>query len=480
MYPVVIAMLLVALPAPPTCTCSTEFDALTRMIEEEYVGYHLQRLAGDDDEYVALRDRLRERAMTVGEGECLDMLRELAAWFGDEHLFVLHAPSADSAEAARLAASHDRIDVGELAVRAYLAAHADRLDPIEGIWYDRGERFAVLRDPAGRRGFLAITLESNAASWIPGMVKAEFRHDGDEYDGILYGADHTARRPLEVALRRNGALLHMPPVTWGREYPVVSREQTWLDPVDPRAPTFHRLAAGAVLVTIPSHDPQRAGGALAELVRAHEAELLAATTLVIDVRGNEGGSSYTTRPLAPFYASEQLRPPLVFDGGPSALLASPHAIAEAEENVRRNPNLPQSILDVVEQMKAHPGTLVRLPAFPEYRTEHVHPTPRNVAILIDGGVVSAGEAFVMEAGRSERVTLFGQNTGGVIDYQNVRMRRLCPDGDLLVGMPEYVGGHVLAGHPINGTGLAPHVRLEPGTDWVAAVLDHYRGATTRP
>ena len=43
---------------------------------------------------------------------------------------------------------------------------------------------------------------------------------------------------------------------------------------------------------------------------------------------------------------------------------------------------------------------------------------------MDGAVVSAGEAFVLNAMKNEKVTLFGENTGGVIDYQSVTIVNL--------------------------------------------------------
>lgn len=95
---------------------------------------------------------------------------------------------------------------------------------------------------------------------------------------------------------------------------------------------------------------------------------------------------------------------------------------------------------------------------------------------MDGGAVSAAEAFVLEAARSRRVTLFGANTGGVIDYQTVELDRLaCPARGLLLGYPTIGASADLPAGALNGVGIAPHVRISSNeADWVGSVVDYFR------
>lgn len=470
-----------AVPMAAPCGCLADFDELTRMVEQNYIGFALEVTGGRRAEYERLRTELRVEAERAGDGSCVFVLRRLTDWFGDGHLFVIEAPPADSARSARLAAARERVALGEPEARAYLDANAGRLDPIEGIWYDRGLRVAIVRREGVDREFVGVVLASGDERWEPGMVKAEFRRSVDGYEAILFAADHSPRHPPETRLGRRGALLHLTPDLWGKAWPVTTVEQRRLDPENPRSPTFHRPGDGVVLFSVPSHDPEIARGRLEQLAAAHESEILAARLLVIDVRDDEGGSSLATRPLAPFYSARgEPRPPRVPDGGPSALLASADHIAEAEANVRDNPHLPPAMLAVVDEMRSRPGEVVRLPEglfeTGPFVPPTVHDSPPRVAILIDPGVMSAGEAFALEAARSDRVTLFGQNTAGVIDYQNVRVRPLaCAERGLRLGYPEFAAGRVLEGHRINGSGVAPDVRIgDDVEDWVGFVSEYYR------
>ncbi|MFN7118979.1 MAG: hypothetical protein ACK4TA_19425 [Saprospiraceae bacterium] len=46
--------------------------------------------------------------------------------------------------------------------------------------------------------------------------------------------------------------------------------------------------------------------------------------------------------------------------------------------------------------------------------------PKKVVILIDHKCVSSTEQFLLSAIQSEKVTLMGQASGGVLDYSNMR------------------------------------------------------------
>ncbi len=51
--------------------------------------------------------------------------------------------------------------------------------------------------------------------------------------------------------------------------------------------------------------------------------------------------------------------------------------------------------------------------------ETVKQFPRKVAILINRDTVSSGELFVLMARQSRKVTVYGENSAGMIDYGDV-------------------------------------------------------------
>jgi C-terminal processing protease CtpA/Prc len=134
-------------------------------------------------------------------------------------------------------------------------------------------------------------------------------------------------------------------------------------------------------------------------------------------------------------------------------------------------------------MKESPGKVVPFEdpdsaaSAPQATTEDTAtPRPRNVAILMDGAVVSAGEAFVLAAMKNEKVTLFGENTGGVIDYQNVTITRVpgCPSLGINLGYPTLAASDRLPAGGVNATGVAPDVRIGRAVrDPIRFIINYY-------
>lgn len=489
-----IAAAVLVIPTPAraaetACECRAEFDALAKTIERDYVGYHLGVRGRRDAEYRRHVRAIAARAARSTPERCVNVLQDFVAFFRDGHLFVGEWPEVDAAEAARLAASAERTTLrDEDAVRRALDARAGRLDPIEGVWYARdGARFGVVRDPKpGRRDFVAVVLTAGVAGWEPGQVKAEFRKlDDGSYGVVLYADDHSPRHPRVYsrgqrggATIRRGLLLHMPPTTWGKAYPLRDDERGQLDPTDPRRPVVRVVGERTVVVSVPSHSPEYAP-VLDEAIKGVADRLASAETLVVDLRGDEGGSSWTTNALMPYVATAEKRPGRYWRDGRQSVLASPGTVAYFER-VTADGWVPAGLL---ARMRAGLGKVVPFADAPETEagddTAPAAASPQRVAILVDSGVVSAGEAFVMSAMRSQKVTLFGENTGGTIDYQNVQIVGFgsCRRLGFGVGYPTMAASDRLPTGGANASGIPPDVRIPRGVaDPIRFVVDHYARA----
>lgn len=480
----------------PSCDCVADFDRLTAKVETDYAGFPQGvGTSSRRTEYEHVKELLRRKAQETADSQCVFVLREMADWFRDGHLLVQEAPKISSAEAARLAADSEVLPLSEADVRRYISENQEHLDPVEGIWYSgEGYRVGIIRShKPGRRDFAAVMLSGGGPGWKPGQVKAELtRLSAGAYSAVVYVDDHSARHPLQGipgsgnvgAQIFKGVLLRMAPRVWGKELPLKPGEEGMLAPQDPRAPTLRVLEKGdAVLVSISSQSPEYRER-LEKLVMANRDRITSAHLLIIDIRGDEGGSSTTTKVLKPFYAGPTaLRHALSLPDDP-VVLSSPDNVAYFRHMTPEG-WVPQHL---IERMLKDPGRLVPFQdpvsgttAAPDVSgPPAVQPTPlprpEHVAILMDHGVVSAGEAFVLDAMKSQKVTLFGESTAGVIDYQNVTMIPLaCPSRGLLLGYPTLAGSPSLPAGGINGRGIPPDVTISRDVvDPVQVVIDHYR------
>ncbi|HEX5004689.1 MAG TPA: S41 family peptidase [Gemmatimonadales bacterium] len=451
-------------PSDSTPTCSATLALLGEQVRANYAGFALELQGERLRQYSAMKAGVEQRAArTAGEG-CFFVLRDFVGWFDDPHLFVFQSTRIDTAETRRRAASVERRGVTEEGARAYFARQGTRLDPIEGIWYDRGLRVAVLPDSGRGPGrFVAVLLASDTTTWEPGAVRARIvRQPDGSYDIDLAGPNHAVRH-LQGTIYRH-VLLRMSPGIWGKEFPVPAADSGTLDPVDPHRPVLYGRN-GTLVFAIPSHDGFRS--VIDSMVAAHRADLASADRLIIDLRGNEGGGSAMTDALGP-YVSLKTDRPTPFPLDKPMMLSSERQIAYARRAF--GPESSAFVRGLVARMEAHPGELVPLndpdaPASPpDPRDWVVESGPRAVGVLVDGGTVSAAEVVVLYALQSPRATVFGEPTAGALDYQSVNIVPLSPDERrwyLGYGTVTRAPGLPVGG--MRGKGIAPQVPLDLAT-----------------
>ena len=455
------ALLLGAPKADSTLSCATNLALLERKMLLDYAGYTLE-LKGDRlAAFAAMKGAAQRRASQTAGEDCYFVLRDFVAWFDDPHLFVFQSSRLDSAEATRRVATVRHMGVTEASAREYLHRRGARLDPIEGIWYDRKLRVAVLPDSsAGPGQYVAVLLSSDTSAWQPGAVRARFarRPDGS-YDAQVYEPNYAlVHRRAEIYRH---VLLRMSPGIWGKAFPTPSADSGTLDPFDPHRPVVYRRN-GTLVFAIPSHDGYK--GAIDSLVAQYREELSGADKLLIDLRGNEGGGSGMTNSLEPFVSlREELPNPFPTDR--PLMLSSDDQIAYARRAFGADTSA--FVRQLVERLRAHPGELVPLndPADTVQQVDQrnwvVASGPRRVGVLVDRGTVSASEVFVLYALRSPRATVFGEPTAGALDYQSANIVSWSPNEKrwyLGYGTVTRAPGLPLGG--MRGKGIAPQRRLD--------------------
>ncbi|MGH7622507.1 MAG: hypothetical protein ACREMU_09230 [Gemmatimonadaceae bacterium] len=456
-----LALLLVAAPSDSTPSCAADLAMLDRKMHDNYAGYMLE-LRGDHlRQFATMKAMVQQRADSVSGDGCFFVLRDFIDWFDDPHLFIYQSADLDTAEITRRAATVAKRNVTEAGARAYFQHRGARLDPIEGIWYDRTLRVAIVPDSAKGAGrYVAVLLASDTAAWAPGSVRATIakRHDGS-YDVDLSGRNYSVTH-LRGEIYRH-VLLRLSPGIWGKAFPVPVADTGTLDPVDPHRPVLYKRN-GTMVFAIPSHDGFKE--VIDSMVQAHHTELASADRMIIDLRGNEGGSSSMTDALGP-YVALKTDLPNPFPTDKQFILSSVSQIAYAKRGFGSDTSA--FVRSLVERMQSHPGELVplddpaALPTPPDPRDWVVASGPRAVGVIIDRGTVSAAEVTVLDALRSARARVFGEPTAGALDYQSISIVSISPRE------PRWAFGYGTitrsAGLPrggMRGKGIPPQVPLD--------------------
>ncbi|HXE61380.1 MAG TPA: S41 family peptidase [Gemmatimonadaceae bacterium] len=454
-------LLLSSAPSDSTPSCSADLVALDQKLRQDYAGYTLELEGARLQQYQAMKSALETRAArAVGDG-CYYVLRDFTDWFDDPHLFIYQVASIDSAASSRRRARIATRVLTEERARAYFARHAAQLDPIEGIWYDRGLRVAIVPDSGARRGrFVAVVLASDTSTWSPGSVRAFIARRGDGSYDVDLSKRNYAITHLHGAIYRH-VLLRLSPGIWGKAFPVSAADSGTLDPVDPHRPVLYRHK-GTLVFAIPSHDGFKA--VIDSMVAAHAAELASADRIIIDLRGNEGGGSGMTDALGPYVMLKHDRPsPYQLDS--SLMLSSPDQIAYAKRAF--GPDTSAFVRSLVSRLEAHPGELVPLsdpaspPAPADPRDWVIASGPRAVGVLADRGTVSASEVLVVYALQSPRATVFGEPTAGALDYESASIVSLLPNEHRwAVGYGTITRSARLPAGGMRGKGIQPQVPID--------------------
>ncbi|MFB3909503.1 MAG: S41 family peptidase [Candidatus Eisenbacteria bacterium] len=229
-------------------------------------------------------------------------------------------------------------------------------------------------------------------------------------------------------------------------------------------PTLARLDDEALLLTIPTFGaPVRER--LDALLAAAREELSRTPVLLIDIRGNGGGSDATFESLLPWIATGPIR----VTG--CDYWATP-ANAACIRSYAAQPGMPAEyvtyLCDLAARMEAAPGTFVDGPPDRIDTFDELHPLPERIGILMDRRCASAAEAFALLARQSGKVRLFGENTRGSLDYSNLRRVRL-PSGAAILVVP-MSRARWLPGFSVDAEGIAPDVAVPPdAADAIALV-----------
>lgn len=442
--------------APPAHSCAEYFEGLKQKTEEDYAGFRLEIVGAKATAYDQLVRQLSKQAARVPVENCYPTLHAYTAWFNDPHLFVFQSTRVDSNDARRRAAAVRRRRIDESTIREQLRRRGSGLDPIEGIWTDGRLRVAIVPGPG--RTFEAIVLTPDSSTWNTGDVRATFRHAGHAYEAELLGKE-LSQRILEAQVHK-GVLLRLSPEMWAREYPLHPRDSGMVSTADPRRPVLLRRDR-SIVIGIPSHQPQYKA-VLDSLIASHRGELEATPLLIIDLRGNEGGSSGMSNGLLPYVLMADLLPERYPERSAAMMLSSPDQIVYARQAFGSDTT--RFVRSLMERLTASANQFVPLEepnaSKPAQLPDSIINGPEKVVVLTDNGTVSAAEVFVLRALRSRRVTVIGEPTAGALDYQSVNIVRLVPPpGRWLLGYPTITRDTLLPRGGMRGRGISPQVRV---------------------
>lgn len=190
-------------------------------------------------------------------------------------------------------------------------------------------------------------------------------------------------------------------------------------------PEFKALSSQTLLLRIPSFDSSMTD-AIKDLLQRNRKALRSSPNLLIDVRGNEGGSDWSWASLRSLIMANPIRQ---YSMEFLATDDNAESVALTMKIKQSDPALAKALDIEHSLMRSSPsGQYFRKGTHPVRFTDVLafesQARPNRVAILVDSRCASSCEEFLLQARQSWKTKIFGSYTAGTLDYSNLRIHWL--------------------------------------------------------
>jgi C-terminal processing protease CtpA/Prc len=219
-------------------------------------------------------------------------------------------------------------------------------------------------------------------------------------------------------------------------------------------PFFERIDGDTALICIPSFLPENYE-AINNLIQEHHEVLTNTTNLVIDLRGNGGGSDDCFNALLPYVCPESIE--VV-----GADVRATQGNIEYLNDLIKVHEFPEEALLQIKSLTAlmseSLGSFVEMVPTQTVELANVFTRPKKVAICVDKGCASSTEQFLIFAVQNPKTILFGETTAGCIDFSNV-VSAPTPSNNWILSYPISRSKRIPF-NQIDGHGIEPHFRMD--------------------
>ncbi|BCO17951.1 hypothetical protein KUC3_08080 [Alteromonas sp. KC3] len=394
--------------------CEKEFEWLKTTFENNDAGFHYAISNKGQESYSAHNNAILARIKNTNSlAQCHEALRDWVLFFRKGHVAV--TINNNSSNDVTGSSTVHNVDIP--AFKQYLKDKP--IEDLEGIWQFSSYTVALKKEGSEYKGYIT---ESANPAWKVGQVKFIIHdyQDKSANKATFFMGDHSPREIDTITfLGQNELVL-------GNNFIVMSREaprkespaniKRYLRMLDASQPLFERVSQDTVLVRIPSFDHGFKNDIDAVIVQNLET-ILKTENLIIDIRGNGGGSDVSYASLTPIMYTNPIRTVgmeyLSTELNNSRMLGfleHPHFSDEEKQWAREG----------YETLQQHIGDYINIDEDVTIETfDKVHPLPKRIGVLIDSRNGSTAEQFLLAAKQSQKVKLFGHTTAGVLDISNM-------------------------------------------------------------
>ena len=439
---------------------SHSLDSVITYLEKNYAGFADKVNDQTQKAYQAHTDLSYQYAKQAqSAADFYFVIHHWLTFFKDQHLYINPPDDTTQAEIVYL----DKKQLQQL----YHTSAAS----VAGIYYtpDSLYKVAVIKSKKGLRSYAGVILSSQTPKWKAGQVKFELiETDINEYMGVWYNRNHNLYLAPIQFNPENG----LGDEGWYKRGAVIKREETvtttHFDEEDRVNTYFKTLNDSTCYLRIKSFNGSYARD-IDSVIKANVKSIQSKPKLIIDVRGNGGGSDHCMSFLQPVLYTNPVKNIGV------DLLATPDNTAAWEFQINQyRDKLPKTYLDDALK-KIHQGD-GKERATVNFESDYtgtlptVWANPAKVAIVIDGRCASSTEEFLLFARQSKKTKIVGEHSLGVLDYSNVVPRDFS-NPPFTLHYPTTRSRRIDVGLGIDNKGILPDIPLDLSKDnWLDELM----------
>lgn len=429
---------------------------LVHTIQKVYAGYPDKDKAG----FAKLVEKLGKEPVT----DTFAQLSKLTYFFNDLHLLLYDYQVVQTIDTVQCRAQYAAV--------INHCNNAELSDAREGYWESElGNCIIAIKkvnnNPLTYHGYIVETLTKAPQ----GLCVLKMVQQPDGYFMTDYVEERMAYRVFLRAAFKNDEVLWVN--SYGRWHKMQHYQPDQLSNANRFSfnPSVKLLDGNTVLVTLPDFG-RRYVKLTDSLIKAHEEAIAHATTLIVDIRNNMGGVVDNYLPLLPFIYQKPIVHCASFQLCSDGLISYYQELADGYAQ-RKDRAGEERLKKKIDSLKAHEGSFVYHPADTLIKGLAATAFPKNVALIVNNECISAAELMVLNFKQSNKVKVFGELTGGAVDYLDaisldVPSKRFA----LLVATSKRE--IKIDGSRYDGRGIQPDVAIaDTIVDWVKYVKDYY-------
>jgi hypothetical protein len=451
------------------CDCKANLDSLIVKTEQNYAGYPEKIKGNQLGRYRSMVSSLRKAAgITTTPKACYELLADYVRFFYDKHFIVAYQAGADV----------DSVVVPTTEARLNQSFKNTRPSTLEGRWIrsDSAIQVAIVQKKPGL--YEGIRLSSKVDNFPVGFVYFTIQQTGEK----LHVKEFDRFISTSIPVKLYGNLLQFWNETMYSKMNTAGiddREQKELTAWNRYKGLYYEEPAADIaylrIASFGNNDQQ-----IAELVARHDSAIRSRPYLIIDLRGNSGGSTGWVS-LLPYLMTGPIEqaPSLVRVTPDNVKLKladlEPFATGPIPEEYRKY--FPAEILE--QYKKAYTELPLTIEAFypvpgVRFPLDSITRFPKKVALIVDDRCGSSAEYFFYLTRQSSKTIRYGTNTIGMMDYEGMSVPLKMPSNQFIVTIPS-VKSSWTDKAPIDKTGFRPDVLLhQPYLDWITAVIKDLR------